>query len=359
MRQQKCICGTQLIPQTNSYLQIQTWLARASIAVMEETTLRLLAQIDELEQHQPQFWTTLDRQQQIVASHRQKISEIESQLDTLEDRLRRNTDREIRASQQHLDQIELETRDLTLEQGANYQQITHLEGQIGALSKQIQRQKANHDKQALAQRRLQAAQDAIDVLNHLRQEQEQQFRQQLEQRVQEIFQEISFTPYLPKITDKYELILVEHHGGQETIVAASTGENQILSLSFIGGIIDRVREWSQRKLLTVPESNTFPIVMDSPFGSLDQISRRHIAQILPQLANQLLILVSKTQWRGEVETEIEQHIGHQYVLTYYSSKPDCIEDAIEITDIHYPLIKRSPNEFDYTEITLISKPNHS
>jgi DNA sulfur modification protein DndD len=350
LRQQQCICGSQLIPKSSSYLQIQTWLARASIAVMEETTLRLIAQIDELENNRTQFWTTLDREQQIIATHRHQISDIESQLDTLETQLRSNTDREIRQLQQRLDKIEIETRDLTLEQGANRQQITHLEGQIQSLNKQITKQKSNQDKHNLAQRRLQAAQDAIERLNTVRHQQEQKFRIQLEQRVQEIFAKISVTPYIPKITDKYELMLVEKNTGMETIVAASTGENQILSLSFIGGIIDRVREWSAGKLLAVPESNTFPIVMDSPFGSLDQISRRQIAQILPQLADRLLVLVSKTQWRGEVETEMAQKIGYQYVLTYYSSKPDCTEDTIAIADTDYPLIKRSPNQFDYTEI---------
>jgi DNA sulfur modification protein DndD len=359
LRQQQCICGSQLIPNTSSYLQIQTWLARASIAAMEETTLRLIAQIEELEQHQQQFWTQLDLQRQIVATNRQKISTIESQLDTLETQLRSNTDRDIRELQQQLDKIEIETRDLTLEQGANRQQIAHLEGQIQSLNKQIYKQKANQEKQALAQRRIIATQNAIDILNHLRQQQEQQFRHQLEQRVQQIFQDISVTPYIPKITDKYELILVENNSGRETVVAASTGENQMLSLSFIGGIIDRVRECRHQKLLALPESNTFPIVMDSPFGSLDQISRRQIAQILPQLANQLLVLVSKTQWRGEVETEMGQKIDYQYVLTYYSSKPDCIEDAIAIAGVEYPLIKRSPNEFDYTEITPVYLPKNS
>jgi DNA sulfur modification protein DndD len=114
-----------------------------------------------------------------------------------------------------------------------------------------------------------------------------------------------------------------------------------------------VRTWSEQKLVSVPESNTFPIVMDSPFGSLDEISRRQIAQILPQLANQLIVLVTKTQWRGEVEAEMQPKIGKQYVLTYYSSKPDCTEDYLELGQQRYPLIARSPNDFDYTQISEI------
>jgi len=174
--------------------------------------------------------------------------------------------------------------------------------------------------------------------------------------LQEIFNSVSFTPYVPKISDKYELTLVESTSGMEASVAASTGENQILSLSFIASIIDKVRDWSEkRKILTVPDSSTFPIVMDSPFGSLDETYRRRIAQTLPELANQLIVLVTKTQWRGEVETEMTDRIGREYVLTYYSSKPDCEQDYIELSGGRFPLVKQSPNEFEYTEVIVVER----
>jgi DNA sulfur modification protein DndD len=149
--------------------------------------------------------------------------------------------------------------------------------------------------------------------------------------------------------------LIENTSGIAVPVAASTGENQILSLSFIGGIIDRVREWSQKNSLMGFDSGTFPIVMDSPFGSLDEIYRRQVAKSLPKLANQLVILVTKTQWRGEVEEETTRFIGKEYVLVYNSPKPDCEEDSIEINGNSYPLVKASPNQFEYTEIIEVDR----
>jgi DNA sulfur modification protein DndD len=354
LQQQNCLCGTKLSPKTDAYIQVQNWLSRASIAVIEETTMRLITQVEDLETKGGEFWRSIDLQQQIVSSARSEISQLELKIDNLELQLRQDTNVEISNLQKRLDDIEVKVRDLTLSQGQNKQQIVHLEGQIQSLAKQIAKQQLNLDRQNLAHRRLQAATTAIAELTTIRHQQEQQFRLDLEQRVQQIFQTISVTPYLPKITEKYELMLVENTRGVETTVAASTGENQILSLSFIGGIIDRVRTWSEQKLLAVPESNTFPIVMDSPFGSLDRISRRQIAQVLPQLANQLVVLVTKTQWRDEVETEMQPKIGRQYLLTYYTSRLDCPEDYLDINNTRYPLIKHSPNDFDYTEIIEIT-----
>ena len=104
-----------------------------------------------------------------------------------------------------------------------------------------------------------------------------------------------------------------------------------------------------------PDSSTFPIVMDSPFGSLDKIYRRQVAKAIPQLAHQLIILVTKTQWRGEVETEIANRIDREYVLTYYSPKQDCEEDWLKLDRANYPLVKSSPNNFEYTEIVIVQR----
>ncbi|MGH2413595.1 MAG: AAA family ATPase, partial [Microcystaceae cyanobacterium] len=259
-------------------------------------------------------------------------------------------DADIKELQKSLDRIEESLKELTLEQGAIGQQIEVNNKEIEVLLKQIDRHKLKEDKQLLAQRRIKITQEAIDRLLEVRNRLEKQFRASLEKRVQEIFNSISFTPYLPKISTNYELTLAENTTEPAVCIAASTGENQILSLSFIGGIIDRVREWSQKNTLMGPDSSTFPIVMDSPFGSLDEIYRRQVAKSIPKLANQLVILVTKTQWRGEVEAEIANYIGKEYVLVYNSPKPDCEKDYIALHGESYPLVKQSDNEFEYTEI---------
>ncbi|MGC1395853.1 MAG: ATP-binding protein, partial [Coleofasciculaceae cyanobacterium] len=323
---------------------------KAGIFDVEETAIRMTAQVDEIEKQLPDFWEEVDRQQNNIAQTRTELSAIETQLDDIKKKLRSFPNEDVSQLQKRLDETENKIRDLTLEQGANSQRITVLKAEIDTKIKQVAKHKMNEGKQALAQQRIAAAQDSIERLTEVKTRLDNQFRASLEQRVQEIFASISFTPYIPKLSDKYELTLIENTVGQETTVAASTGENQILSLSFIAGIIDRVREWIQENTLMGPDSSTFPIVMDSPFGSLDQIYRRQIAKTLPQLANQLVVLVTKTQWRGEVEQEMSTYKGREYVLTYNSPKPDCEEDWIELGGERYPLVKQSPNDFEYTEI---------
>jgi DNA sulfur modification protein DndD len=350
LQQQRCICGTELHQGTLAYECVKGWLDKAGIAAVEETAIRMSAQVDEIDQQASAFWEEIDREQVRINELRQVISYIETQLDDIREQLRKDPSEEIRNLQQRLDEIESNIRGLTLEEGENKQKIADSKAESEDLGKQIAKQEMNEAKQALAQRRIAITQDVIERLTDVRSRLDQQFRLQLEKRVQEIFGDISFTPYVPRLSEKYELTLEENTAGEPTLVAASTGENQILSLSFIGGIIDRVREWSQKEMLMVPDSSTFPLVMDSPFGSLDENYRRKIAKTLPILANQLVVLVTKTQWRGEVAEEMGNRIGREYVLTYYSSKPDCEKDSIVINGKRYDLVRQSPNEFEYTEI---------
>ncbi|MFQ4142174.1 AAA family ATPase [Chlorogloeopsis sp. ULAP02] len=351
-----CICGADLHEGSHSHENVRKLLDRAGSSTVEETAIRMSAQVDEIDTQAAVFWEEVDKEQAKINELRKSISQIETEIDNIEDRLRKDASEEISSLQKRLDEIEEKITELTLDRGRNEQQSLHLKTELEDLNKQITKQKLNEERQALAQRRIAATQDAIDRLAEVKIRQETQFRLQLEKRVQEIFGEISFTPYIPKISEKYELTLVENTTGIESPVAASTGENQILSLSFIASIIDRVREWSDRKnILMIPDSSTFPIVMDSPFGSLDEQYRRQIAKIIPRLANQLVVMVTKTQWRGEVEAEIANRIGKQYVLTYYSSKPECEQDYIELAGEKYSLVRQSPNEFEYTEMIEVKR----
>ncbi|WP_071516613.1 AAA family ATPase [Geitlerinema sp. PCC 9228] len=350
LQQSRCICGKDLDSDNEARQQVESWMDRAGSADIEESIIRIRAKIEDIDNLVPVFWNTVDRLQGDIHDYREKISHLETELDTISEKLREYPVEAVQNLQKRLDDTNNKIRELTLEQGSNTQQLEHLTEQLVTLERDIAKHKSKEVKQALTQRRIASTQEAADRMQQMRNRLDTNFRWQLQQRVQELFSQISFTPYIPKISEKYELTLVENTAGSEATVAASTGEHQILSLAFIGAIIDRVRDWSRRNTIMAPDSSTFPIVMDSPFGSLDEVYRRQIAKTLPTLANQLVILVTKTQWRGEVAAEIHPYLGKQYVLVYNSPKSDCEQDWIEVNGDRYPLVRESHNGFEYTEI---------
>ena len=350
---QSCICGKTLIPQTKGYDNVKAWLNKAELKNIEESAIRLETEVNKIKSQTDDFWQQLDRQQAQINHQYLEINRLEAEINRANKQLQTYPNRNIQQLQQQVEQVEAQIKYLILEQGANQQQQSDRQERLQKLIKQIAQHKLTQSRQQVAQKRINATQESIVRLNEVRTLLEQQFRIALEQKVQEIFSFISFTPYTPKLSPNYELTLVQNVAGTEVPVAASTGENQILSLSFIGGIIDRVRQWSQRNTLVGYDSSTFPIVMDSPFGSLDQIYRQQVAKAIPELANQLVIFATKTQWRGEVQTETKSRIGREYVLTYYSPKMDCQPDWLDLKQQNYSLVRHSLNNFEYTEIVAI------
>ena len=355
LTRQSCICGNSLTPHSNAYQNVRSWLGQIEHHNIEESVINLKRQIDNFQQQINDIWQQIDREKNDLNELYIESINLETELSRIDKKLSTHADRDIQKIHKNLKAIEETIEQSIWERATNQQQSSVNRQDLAKLSVAINKCQITETKQALAQTRIQATQEAITRLTEVRIRLEKQFRLALETKVREIFASISFTPYIPKLSADYQLTLIEKTAGVSSPVAASTGENQILSLSFIGGIIDRVREWSKKHTIIGLDSSTFPIVMDSPFGSLDHIYRRQVARSIPQLANQLVILATKTQWRDEVETEITNRIGREYVLIYNSPKPDCELDWLQLDGFKYPLVRRSPNNFEYTEILKIDR----
>ncbi|HIK38811.1 MAG TPA: AAA family ATPase [Geminocystis sp. M7585_C2015_104] len=349
LEKNRCICGRELEENTPPYREVKRWLETERTFQREEI-IKLENQVENQKQRLEDFWQSVHNYQKTIGNLRYRLNQVELELDEINEKLRQHPQQDIKEKQAQLDKLETYIREVILNQGEINLQLENLENELSRLEKQIAKQEIKAEKQNLTKRRIEATRKAILCIAEVKKRLETHFREALEKRLQSIFASISFTPYQPLLNENYELNLVENTTGVTLPVAASTGENQILSLSFIGAVIDMVREWSKRNSIITTDASEFPIVMDSPFGSLDEVYRRQVAAAIPRLANQLIMLVTKSQWRNEVETEITPHLGRQYLLVYKTPKPDCQEDTITLNGCPYPLVVKSENQYEYTEI---------
>jgi DNA sulfur modification protein DndD len=68
--------------------------------------------------------------------------------------------------------------------------------------------------------------------------------------------------------------------------------------------------------------------MDAAFGNLDDDYRRQIANFLPDLTSQVLVLTSKAQSAGVVDEQLAPRIGKQYIITTHTTRRD-LKDVTE------------------------------
>jgi DNA sulfur modification protein DndD len=87
--------------------------------------------------------------------------------------------------------------------------------------------------------------------------------------------------------------------------------------------------------------------MDSPFGAMGDAFREAIAKYVPSLAPQTIVLVSTSQYRGDVERELGKsgRVGKRYILRYHApSKREDAKESITLGDKKFVIFKKDDTE---------------
>ena len=346
-----CICDRDISSGTPERVAVEQWRDRAGLADVEQRALRLSSSIEELELRIGEFEADLDDSMKRRGELQEEQDRIDADLREISEGLASVPEEDIGQLEKKRSEIELRRGGLNRELGGEQQKERDLGIEIGGLEREIERLRATEERQRVAQRRLKACGEAIDVLEDVQESLVETVRVGLQTRIQKLFKSISFKPYRPQLNKDYTLRLVQTVGGQELPVAASAGENQILSLSFIGSIVATAGE-KRSKLESTPLQGpaVYPIVMDSPFGTLDSEYRQKIAHHIPELAPQIIVLVSQTQWRGEVEKEMTPRAGKQYVLVYHGEPEGTADREVTINGRTYALVRPSDDGFEMTDV---------
>lgn len=348
----KCICGTELTMGSNKRKVLEEWLSRAGLAEVEERLLKLGGRMDELDHGQIEdFYQLYNNFLTDIEKARIKRSAIEEELDDVYKKLGESSDIQVRELEVRHKRAEENVAEFRLELGGINRDIEQTTEAISQYENELEKKKERKSKSELAKRRLLAAKDARVVIRQMREALEIQNIQAIDRKLKERFKKMTYVPYVPELREDLSITLLESAGGDPMPVAASQGECQLMSFAFLATIIEYAREWQQKQDdIHHLDSSKYPIVMDSPFGSLDPYYRSQVSTHVPELADQVVILVTLTQWRGEVEEKLSGRIGKQYVLEYHSPEDTIPDEVINIGNISYPLIKKSSNDYEYTEI---------
>jgi DNA sulfur modification protein DndD len=188
-----------------------------------------------------------------------------------------------------------------------------------------------------------AVEDVIEAMKQILSLRTQAVRAELDEKVKSTYRSIAIKDFEPDLTEEFILELWQGGDGEaKSRAPMSTGENQILSLSFVGALAaiarDRTDDPNQDAGLLSSMGGVFPIVMDAAFGSLDNNYRRDVAQALPKLAPQIIVLVSKAQGEGPVAEELAPHVGATYVMTVHSRRDDVPAEKIKLGGKSYDYV---------------------
>ena len=108
------------------------------------------------------------------------------------------------------------------------------------------------------------------------------------------------------INENYGLTIIDEKGRE--VPERSAGAEQIVAISLIDGLNKAGRRGG-------------PIVMDTPFGRLDWVHRKNVLSFLPEMAEQVVLLVHEGEMERERDLPLLKHrISKVYRINRISSR---------------------------------------
>ena len=325
---EECICGRPLEPGSPARESVEQWRERAGSTKLEEQAMSIVGRLTEIGDLQKDLFEEIDIQLEKRSQARDEKQQAIEELDDIQDQLQDVETEDISQLESRRTQL-LEKREEFAEKAGRLEsQHDDLQDELDDIETKISDAREQSDLAEQARRRQLVAEHLRTKLEALFEQYQHDVRESINDRVNEIFRDIIAKDYYAKIDDDYSLLILKDVGQQEAVsVAKSTGERQVASLSFIASLVSLARERYENDAdATHFTGGIYPIVMDSPFGTLDPEYQKSVSKVMPKMANQVIVMVTQSQWSAAVEGELDSVSGRKYNLEYHNpSESDNLE----------------------------------
>jgi len=342
-----CICGEDLVEGSKRHSNVLKWRSKAGLEDVEQRAISIGASVKLIKGKVNQTIDSFIRLKDEKTDIKNKLSNIEIKLDNISEKLKDLPTVELSSLEERRRKSVAASDVLTVEFNNNSGVIQHLKTEIKGIDVKIQSVQATQSKIILAQDRLKATRDSIDVLTDMLLSYQESFKDNLQNTMRKIFNDITDLPYLPFISEDFDIGLKELTTGVSQDVGESTGQGQVLSITFILGIIEQARIHVRDQEIIARNDTQYPLVMDSPFGQLDPDNRAGVAKYLAKIADQTILLVSLSQWK-DVEDSIKGKIGKQYYLTYHN--PTAKQDLVKNINNKDTVLETVSEKYEWASI---------
>ena len=358
----RCICERCLEPGSPEYEVVKKKLSDApnqdfnnavsaldhAIGTLESVAVATRSQLLQLNQERLELSSTL--------------RELEESIEEIHQKLGRKDDEKVKELEESRRSLILKRDEKQSKTGALERDIESVVEELARLQTEIQKITDLEDRAALAQRRVDAVEGCTDLLESILKAETEELRPLLNDEIAKHFRKIIDRDYWAELTEDFQLRIRHRIGGEgeeavEEDVSLSSGQRQVKLLVFIASLLALSRRRSEiPTILKGLSGSEYPLVTDSPFGQLSDF-RAGISRWVPNLAPQVIILVTPKQYDGDVESALKEtdRIGKRYYLAYHGPQNSLREGARkEITIEGKPFQQYFEASEEATEIKEIS-----
>lgn len=160
--------------------------------------------------------------------------------------------------------------------------------------------------------------EVYNWLDETYKEEEKQVKIALEENVNNIFNDMYHGKRKVEITDDYTVNLRTEVGEKLIYTDESKGLEAVKNFSFVSGLVKLAREKVQEhsgenEINNIYVEEPYPLIMDAPFSNVDEIHIENIVKIIPNVAEQVVLILMEKDWNYAKET-LSDKIGYIYEI---------------------------------------------
>lgn len=327
---QRCVCERPLLPATQEWRAVASLLSTAANAEVLNRVIRARSRISVLKEQRQDAPSSLKASEERVVRLSEQRNRLEREIEDISTKIAELPIAEIQERERARREIER-----TLDQRKTERIRTQRDNEIALADiHRLNRQLSDLALQNVTTRGLVVRRDLAsrggELLQAFLKSNEEAARKEIEAAVNRVLAVTARRDYKFEVDESFQIRLLFPDG---TPTPKSGGENQMMSLAFLAALVEyaKKRSTSDDDGLFIP-ATVAPLVLDSPFGQLDNTYRRSTAEFVPSMAPQVVLMVSSSQGKDEVYEALQKRIGKEYVLVAHNreERGDKGEDVLTV-----------------------------
>lgn len=321
----KCICGAEICDGNDAYRHLMEELNFVPPESIGNTVRHYREKLLSFSKNADHIYDSLTSRYQEIYRSKARIQEWEDELADISVQIK---------GKEHMKRYEIELVDVKKRLRELNDKKERLIRDDATLKSDIERYKKVYDsliavsgKNKETMLLIQYAEEILDWLSSTYKEKEAFIRDELETKVNHIFEQMYHGHRRVSIDQRYQVTLLTTIEDKEVAAGESEGSNRVKSFAFIAGLVALAKE---KLIATAGEegfnlsSEPYPLVMDAPFSNADEIHTANISKVLPEIAEQVIMFVMQKDWRY-AEPVMASRVGKQYSLKKHSETYTVLE----------------------------------
>lgn len=314
----RCICGQEIREGNDAYQHLMAELSFVPPESIGNTVRHYREKLNSFSRPAERTYDSLDQRYKEILRSKNRIQEWEDELSGISDQIKGKEN--MRQYESELTDIRSRLRDL-------HAKKDRLNRDDGVQKGDIERYKKIYDSLTAVSGKNREAMELIDYAEEIRdwlsttyKERELTIREDLEQKVNEIFEQMYHGHRRVSIDARYHVELLTTIADKEIAAGESEGSNRVKNFAFIAGLValakGKIVTDSSENGITL-SSEPYPLVMDAPFSNADETHTANISKVLPQIAEQVIMFVMQKDW-NYAEPVMSDRVGQRYHLNKIS-----------------------------------------